>query len=65
MLETTGMGSGFYRVSGEDASSTCGNEEQGLGGTAGVVRFEGLTGKRVTSTRSPDEKRSKNDLTAA
>ena len=65
MLETTGMDSGFYRVSGEDASSTCGNKEQGLGGTAGVVRFEGLTGKRITSTHGPDEKQSRTDLTAA
>ena len=40
---------------GEDASSTCGNEERGLGGAADFVWFEGLTGKRVMSTHSPDE----------
>ena len=34
--------SGFCRVRGEDASGGCGDEEEGLGGAAGVVRFEAL-----------------------
>ena len=34
--------SGFCRVCGEDASGGCGDEEEGLGSAAGVVRFEAL-----------------------